>query len=224
MNIFARELAQVLAEHGKELSYLFSVKSERLAIPPSKVRRLKISLVQGQMATLNADELELLRQLVSLSDAEMRRLHAALVAESVRYTLSGRMQLDHAQQIAELTLDLLTSEKGDEMPALRDTVLEQIRADIAGEASEVVDPIERALEAATGAFEAGTLWLEVARDTRERSTRLGFLAQAESLLKHARTLAAHPATAALNTSQQAELLRSIDAALAQIAELRGAAD
>ncbi len=220
MNIFARELTQVLAEHDKELSSLYSIKSEVLAIHPGKVTRLKRSLVRDQTATLNADELELLRQRIPLTEVELRRLRAALVAEIVRYMLSGRMEVDHAEQVAELTFELLVAEDGGQMSALRDTVLEQIRTGSTGEASGAEDPIERALEAATNEYAAGTLWLEMARDTRERSARLGFLAQAESLLMHARMLAAYPASVALNSAQQAELLQLIDVALAEIELLR----
>jgi hypothetical protein len=44
MNIFARELVQLLKEHGKELSNLFGRHTETHQIFPHKVTRLKQSL------------------------------------------------------------------------------------------------------------------------------------------------------------------------------------
>jgi hypothetical protein len=71
MNIFAKELVPVLGAHGKELSSLFGLKVtggygvERRLLP-SKVTRLKRSLIEDLMATLNPDELEVLEDWAEL--------------------------------------------------------------------------------------------------------------------------------------------------------------
>jgi hypothetical protein len=230
MNIFARELTEVLATHDKELSSLYTLKSPTQVIHPGKVSRLKRSLRDGTSASLNAEELELVRNTVRLSDEEMYRLRAALVAETVRYMLEGRMMIVHAAQVAELTFQLLVTPEGMQMKALRDRVLDQIRGSATDTDATAItpvtddsvtdDPVEQALEAATQEYEASTLWLELARDTPQRSARRGYLGQASTLLLHARTLAEHPATLALNTPAQRALLDLISAALAKIEQLR----
>jgi hypothetical protein len=225
MNIFARELTEVLATHDKELSSLYTLKSPTQVIHPGKVSRLKRSLRDGTSASLNAEELELVRNTVRLSDEEMYRLRAALVAETVRYMLEGRMMIAHAAQVAELTFQLLVTPEGMQMKALRDRVLDQIRGSATDTDATTItpvtdDPVEQALEAATQEYEASILWLELARDTPQRTARRGYLGQASTLLIHARTLAEQPATLALNTPAQHALLDLISAALAEIEQLR----
>jgi hypothetical protein len=98
MNIFACEVANLLAAHGKVLGSLYTLHSTTYQLPPNKVTRLKRSLEEDITATLNAEELELVGEWLELDPEgeEIRRLRAALVAESVRHLLGGRMNRDQA--------------------------------------------------------------------------------------------------------------------------------
>ena len=81
MNIFAHELDLILTAHKKTLSSLYTIRSRDVAIPPSAVDRLKETLHGQHSATLNAEQLTMLQERLSLTDEEMRRLRAALLAE-----------------------------------------------------------------------------------------------------------------------------------------------
>jgi hypothetical protein len=228
MNIFARELAKVLANHGFELNRLYSIKSRDISIPPSKVQRLIRSLKEAITVTLNSNELEMLQQEVPFDEdgEEMRRLRAALLAETVQRLLAGRMATnDAAFQIAEMTLQFLLCKDNEDIQRVRDRVLEEVRGgffvpnlerevkrevSLSSNTGDRDQLIESAMDAATESYELGTLWLEVACDTADRGLRQGYLAQALALLNRARDLAINAASITHNTPQQYELLRLID--------------
>src|SRR5436305_15101798 len=107
MNIFARELALILAAHGKELSSLFSIHSSDVTIHPSTVTRLKRSLKEPITVLLNAEQLSMLEEQLSLTDQEMRRLRAALLAETVHRVLAGRMAISGAEELANVLYHML---------------------------------------------------------------------------------------------------------------------
>ncbi len=237
MNIFARELKALLEEHGKSLGSLYSFHSDLYKISPSKVERLKRSLEIDITATINSDEIALVADSLELAPdgAEIRRLRAALLAESVRHLLGGRMDRDQALALGEIAFRLLQNQEPEKLLALRDELLEGIRggaeesqADNAvnNTTAEVQPPdpaaaqIEQALEPAVKTYEEGALWLEVARETRERSTRLGYLAQARALLERAKSLATHAPTITIGTAQQQEWLAIIEEALTEAMSLR----
>jgi hypothetical protein len=237
MNIFARELVAILGQHHRELSNLFGLRGNGIQILPSKVTRLKRSLSEDITATLNADELELLQDWAPLDDdgSEMRRLRAALLAEGVHHLLAGRMELTNAQRMGELALALLLAEDGAEAKRLGDAILQNVRGGLAPSSSargalrgipdDTLPPpdveadaertIERALDPPTEAYAQGALWLEIARDTENRSEQLGYLALARTLLARARTLAAGVPSYAEGT-QLTELSAAITAAEADI--------
>jgi hypothetical protein len=230
MNIFARVLAYVLAAHGKELGSLYTMKSEWLSIPPSKVTRLKRSLTQDHTATLNAEELEMLRQQVPLTDEDMRRLRAALVAEAVRYMLAGRIVYTQATEIATLLFDLLILPDTGQLKRVQDDVFETVRGVMPGlgdplaeietpsEPSSTADdegPVSLALEPARRAYEDGALWLEYARHATARGVRVSSCILARSLLARAREMTQDAPTVAMNTPEQAELLALIEGALGE---------
>lgn len=238
MNIFARELAQMLAEHGKILGSLFGLHSATYQLLPSKVARLKRSLVEDFTATLNAEELELVATWLKWDPEgdEIRRLRAALVAESVRHMLGGRMNRDQAQELGELTFQLLLGQEPAEFLSLREELLDGIRGGIPlggnerstlrgfiGDESPQTESndaqIEQALEPAVKTYEQGALWLEVARETSDQGTRLGYLAQARALLTRARELATNAPMIALHSAQQKEWLTIIEQALTEATAL-----
>lgn len=246
MNIFAKELVSVLGAHRKDLSSLFSLKVtdgygiERRLLP-SKVTRLKRSLTEDLTATLNPDELDALEDWAQLTASEVERLHAALVAEAVRYLLAGRVAREQALLLGEFTLALLTTQDPVRMQALRQQLLDATRgvrddwehapsvvrglsegpeeaqaadANGLGQGQEASDArVEQALEPAYSAFEEGSLWLAVARDTQNRHQRLGYAAQAVALLRRAQTVAEQASGAAQGTAAQSEVLAAIAAAL-----------
>lgn len=239
MNIFARELAEVLADNGKRLGSLYGLHSDTYRIMPNKVRRLQRSLTQDITATLNAEELELLAEWLGLdSDGEeIRRLRAALVAESVRYLLSGRMDRDQALSLGEITFQLLLGQESEEFLSLRDRLLEGVRGGFpleqdGGDALWSVtnenykldnswnDQVEQALEPAVETYEQGALWLEVARDTKDREMQLGYVAQAQTLLDRARDLAIHSPAITQDAAEQRVWLSIIETSLNKALSLK----
>lgn len=238
MNIFARELARLLARNGKVLGSLYGLHSPTYQLLPNKVTRLRRSLHEDITATLNAEELELVANWMKWKPdgEEMRRLRAALVAESVRHMLGGRMNQSHALKLGEITLELMLGQEPDEFLILRDELLEGVRGGIilgrgehgglrgmADEESPQTEPedapLAPALEPAVKTYEQGALWLEVARETSDPDAHLGYLAQASALLAQARDMATNVPTAAQDTRQQ-EWLAIIEAALTEAASLR----
>jgi hypothetical protein len=239
MNIFARELAKLLADHGKVLGSLYGLHSATHQLFPNKVTRLKRSLEQNITATLSAEELELVAGWLrwDLAGAEIRRLRAALVAESVRHLLGGRMNRDQALKLGEMTFQLLLDQEPEEFLTLREELLAGIRGGVPSEQHErgtldvvlrggsqstdlEASEIEQALEPAGQPYEQGALWLEVARETSDPGLRLGYLAQACTLLALARDLATNAPTIASGTMQQQEWLSIMEAALDEAALLR----
>lgn len=93
-NIFARELEDVLANHGLQLSEL---DDQRIVLHPEKVRRLKRSLSSPtHLTTLNPDEMDRLISKLRLSYVEQKQLHAALLATAVEMILMDRIDNETA--------------------------------------------------------------------------------------------------------------------------------
>ncbi len=227
MNIFARELALVLAAHGKELSSLFSIHSPDIAIHPSTVTRLKRSLLEPITVLLNAEQLSMLQEQLSLTDEEMRRLRAALLSETVHRVLAGRMAVDAAAELAEVLFQMLLNTNSDQMQDLRDRLLEETRGMrdmLRGVLDEVSSPplnaneesISALLEPAAETYHQGLLWLELARTAPDHLAQRGYSAHAGALLTAAHDLALHAPSQALNTPQQSEWLTLIEAALEDV--------
>lgn len=241
MNIFAQELEAVLSSHGKTLSSLFRLRipdprnpanrAMFYVIQPNKVTLLVRSRTKDMTATLNADELAALQEWVPLDPdgLEMRRLRAALVAEGVRHLLAGRMDSDQASDIGSRTLkmllespdshDVLDSVRGlddalfaDGYDTARDamSLVESSQWDEVDVAAEAIPP---ALEPVIEAFEHGTLWLEIARETSDLVMRHGLAAMAKALLMHARDLLLRSPAVAPGTPQHDEWLTAIEDAL-----------
>ncbi len=107
MNIFAEQLVDVLGKHHHELSNLFTWK---LDIPPSLVVRLKASLTTEQSATLNTEQIDFIAEKYDLAEEDLRRLRAALLAETIRRMVANRMDVRIAYKLGMVTLDLLLSD------------------------------------------------------------------------------------------------------------------
>jgi len=224
MNIFARELALILAAHDKELSSLFSLHSPDVAIHPSTVTRLKRSLKEPITVLLNADQLSMLKERLALTDEEMRRLRAALLAETVHRVLAGRMAVGTAAELADILFQMLLNTDSTQMQDLRDRLLEETRGmrdRLRGVLDEMTSPPFRAneesisalLEPAAETYYQGLLWLELARTAPDYLAQRGYSAHARVLLAAAHDLALHAPSQALNTPQQSEWLILIEAAL-----------
>ncbi len=230
MNIFARELALILAEHNKGLSSLFSIHSSDVTIHSSKVTRLKRSLKEPITALLNAEELAMLQERIPLTDEEMRRLRAALLAETVHRVLAGRMSVDDAADVGDFLFQMLLHTDSTQMQDLRDRLLEETRGTyetLRGIIDEAPSPpsnpteayISTLLEPVAETYHQGVLWLELAHATPDHLAEQGYVAHARALLAAAHDLALHPPSQALNTAQQSEWLALIKAALEDCALL-----
>lgn len=238
MNIFARELKEILQQHGKTLGSLYGLRSDTFYIFPNKVTRLKHSLTHDMTATLNAEELDFLQEWVPLdaAGADLRRLRAALLAEAVRHLVGGRMPREIAAHLGEQTLQLLLEQEPDQVLLRREELLQAVRGMPSAASSErgalrgvgetpppESDPtqsaVERALEVAIETYEQGALWLEVARETSERGARRGYLAQAQALLGRARELTIDAPTRAQGTPEQQTWLALIEQTLTEAATL-----
>src|SRR5260370_42575512 len=113
MNIFAQELAMTLKRHKKTLSSLYSIHSPDVAIPPSTVDRLKETLQGSSSAILNAEQLAMLQDQLSLTHEEVRRLHAALLAEAVRRLLVDRLDsIETAADLADRCFQMVVASNG----------------------------------------------------------------------------------------------------------------
>jgi hypothetical protein len=243
VNIFAQELESVLSNHDKTLSSLYGLRIRDprsgavgmfYQIRPHKVTRLIQSRTKDITATLNADELEALQEWVPLDrdGLEMHRLRAALVAEAVRHLLAGRMATDQASDIGSRTLKMLleSADTNDVVNRVRgpEDALSPDEYDIArgamsllggsqldevDDASEAIPPV---LEPVIEAFEQGTLWLEIARETSDFIVRLGVAAMAKALLRHARDLLLRIPDAALSKPQHEEWRMAIEESMREI--------
>jgi hypothetical protein len=97
-NLFARELVQVLAEHGLKLERL----AELVDIQPATIQRLQKSLNNPRFSpVLSPDELELLETTLLLNATEQGRLQAALLATALKRLLKDQLGLASARQITE---------------------------------------------------------------------------------------------------------------------------
>lgn len=94
-NLYARELAQILAEHGLELDDLV----DRVGLDPSTVQRLRLSLTNLLLSpVLSPQEQELLVTGLLFNATEQRRLLAALMATAIQRLLKDQLGLTCAHQ------------------------------------------------------------------------------------------------------------------------------
>lgn len=97
-NIFARELADILATRGLGLGHL----DDRAYIHPEKVRRLRHSLDNpASLPVLNVEEMDSVIEAFRLNRDEMLRLRAAILATGIENMLMKRIDPDNALTAAE---------------------------------------------------------------------------------------------------------------------------
>lgn len=121
-NIFARELEDILAVHGRKLSHLDDLS---VVLHPEKVRRLQQSLKSpGHLTTLNPEEMERLMVRLELTMMEQSRLRAALLATAVERILMDRIDANVALMASNDVFHILFAA----MKARPDTGLKHVRA------------------------------------------------------------------------------------------------
>jgi hypothetical protein len=156
-NIFARELDRVLAVHGLRLGQL---DDEGIVHHPEKVARLQRSLNSpAHFPALNPEEMDRLQKIVGLSEEEMQRLRAALVATAVERTLMDRLDpqtaLMAANDVFELCLAAMRAHSTPILAAVRGGHMDGASDDEQAE-EEVADLLDAAVIALDGAHYAPT--------------------------------------------------------------------
>lgn len=162
-NIFARELEDILREHGCCLNDLITEAGQH----PEKVRRLKQSLVQPRFHILNPEDLEQVSESFCFTGEEQLRMRAAILATAVEETLMNRIDPDNALHAAEeifpMLIDALRQRFGQQsgLAATR----RMLMADESTPTNDVLDPI---LEH----FDQAMLALHLSRQSQTLSERL----------------------------------------------------
>ncbi len=180
-NIFARELEDILADHGLRLSQL----DDRAFIHREKVRRLRKSLERPKsFPVLNPAEMDEVIDVIRLDSYEVLRLRSAIITASIQEMLVERIDAENAciavEQIFPTIMMAMESYKDEtrglsnmrnDTPVLR----EETKA-------------EQALEPALLAIDRATKALHLGRDGETRSERLERLQQAATGFETAQTL------------------------------------
>ena len=97
-SFYARELVQILAEHGLSLADLVN----RVGLDPLMVERLRLSLTNPLLSPVfSLDEQETLVTGLLLNATEQRRLLAALMATAIQRLLKDQLGLPGAHQFTE---------------------------------------------------------------------------------------------------------------------------
>jgi uncharacterized small protein (DUF1192 family) len=180
-NVFARELEDVLAVHHLSIGQL----DDRFDIHREKVRRLNQSLLMPKsFPVLNTEEMEHLVNTLQLSEAEIIRLRAAILATAIERTLMDRINQEDALVAAEQLLPLISKAMQDQINSI--TGIGAIRREET--ISSGYDESDLALESAIEAINKGTIALHLSynvsshieRVERAREARHHFeVAQAE---------------------------------------------
>ncbi len=114
-NLFARELENILVAHKLSMSQLES----DIGIPREKVRRIAQSLhMPKSLPVLDHEEMKLVEQKLQLSQEEVRRLRASLLAISIQKTLAYRMSRDSALLVAEQAFPVILQALGEQAQGL----------------------------------------------------------------------------------------------------------
>ncbi len=154
-NIFARELEDILADHGLRLGQL----DDRAFIHREKVRRLRKSLERPRsFPVLNPDEMDEVIAVVPLNDYEVLRLRAAILTAAIQETLVERIDPEDAFIAAEQifpTIMMAMHRRSDETVGLARMRGEGTSVDEEGEIDEVSEPALVALDRATKALHLG---------------------------------------------------------------------
>jgi uncharacterized small protein (DUF1192 family) len=164
-NLFARELEDILATHHFSIGQL----DDQVGIHREKVRRLKQSLLTPKsFPVLNTEEMEVVSKKLQLSDSEIMRLRAAVLATSIERMLMDRINRDDALVAAEQMFPLISKAMQEQvnsiigMGAIRreDTI------------SSGYDESDLALESAIEAIEKGTIALHLSYNVSSHTERI----------------------------------------------------
>lgn len=214
MNIFARELQDVLSSHHWALNQLYA---PIFTINPARVSALIRSLERYQTVTLNPTQLEIMQREIPFDkDGEdLRRLRAAIIAEGIQFILAKRIAVQDALHVAELALSLLLTRDIAEMVKAREGVISHTRGalDMVAMAANTQAQPEDEIAYLIDLYEEGMLYLELARQQDENLLAKGYAMQAEILLTYARAeaLDLEPILASAHDGQG--LLAAIEAGL-----------
>ncbi len=178
-NIFARELALILARRNLRLGHLDNRKDEHgPLVHPEKVRRLQRSLFTPKnLATLSPQELQRIVKAFDLNAEEEARLRAALLATAVEMLLMDRVDTHTALLAADETFHTLLDALRQEPPL---PGMSGVRDPAPERPYEVFPAAYPApLEHAVGAIERATLALHLSEDQVPTSERIDRAAEAQ---------------------------------------------
>ncbi|HEX8731460.1 MAG TPA: hypothetical protein VF725_05310 [Ktedonobacterales bacterium] len=224
MCIFARQLSAVLAQRGKELGSLYAIHwADNRKIHPNQILRLK-QVADGDCSisvALNPDELNAVIQAFKLDNDEVRRLHAALAAESFyRFFIDRAIDQvggDQMLELAEQFFHVMLSGDAREFGDWKEVIFEDIRPISDEEAEPLLDreaQIAHDMESAIELYEEAQLWLVTARSSKSASRRIAYTQLALALLGEAQELLRYPTGIVANTPECAEWLDMISTAIA----------
>jgi len=192
MCIFAKQLQYILQQKKKTFWHLRNISVEYPTtikdISSEQLRRLH-EAASGNCnisVALNSHELEAVQEAFQFSQEDIRRMRAALVAESILRFLLNRIEAPKAVQISETFFHLFFDANDSEFITLRSRMIKDIRADERTPEQIVADASgQSSLEAAIEAYEHALLWLDTARVEPNPILRRGYLAMVSSLLTSA---------------------------------------
>lgn len=180
-NIFARELQNVLRRYNLDLSML----DDRVGIHPEKVRRLTQSLHSSKgFPVLNVDEMDQLITTLNLSEDEITRLRAAILAASVERTLMDRISPDDAREAANQIFPIIFQALEDESESdqgLGNTRGTDIDADDDSGLDEVFGSVFAAIDAGEQALDLGSRMLSAKKSSQLQLAVIHFTQALESL-------------------------------------------
>lgn len=155
-NIFARELEDIMATRELRLTHL----DDRAYIHREKVRRLTRSLLTPKsFPVLNPEEMERTVQALQLSEKEIVRLRAALLATAIEQMLMDRIDQDDALAATELIFPtlLMTMQKY----LFTSPAIAAIRNDLIEDDQNAEALIDLALESALEAYDRAMMALHL---------------------------------------------------------------
>jgi hypothetical protein len=164
-NLFARELEDILIEHGYKLGDLFHV-----GIYPQKIQRLRDSLKTPKFHLLNPDELERVMTYFQMSGNEQLRIRAAVLATAVEQTLMDRIDAENALLAAQEIFPILVK-------ALQERIennmgMAATRKDNAMYEMECLESIDDLLEPALEKLDQGMMALHLSRHAESPDERV----------------------------------------------------
>ena len=164
-NLFARELENILAVHNLSIGQL----DDQIGIHREKVRRLKQSLLLPKsFPVLNTEEMEQVVDALSLDDAEVMRLRAAILAVAIERILMDRINQDDALLATEQLLPVISKAMQQEVQSI--TGMGAIRREDTIPSN--YDESDLALELAKERLEKGTLAIHLSYHVSSHSERI----------------------------------------------------